>query len=535
MFRYRLKIELAMVIRCLLAFLCVANIVNGSYHEPKTVEGRSVLVHLFEWKWKDIAEECEQFLGPYGFGGVQVSPPNENGIVWEPQWDPTIKRPWYERYQPVSYKIATRSGNESEFRDMVRRCNNAGVRIYADAVINHMTGNIGKGKGTGGSSFDPEARQYYGVPYGPSDFNSHEECSSESGNIESYQDKYQIRNCMLSGLADLKLSKEYVRGKIVEYLNFLIDIGVAGFRIDASKHMWPGDLKIIYRRLKDLNTEYFSINTRPFIFQEVIDMGGGEAVRAEEYISLGRVTEFRFGKHLGDVIRKNYNQRLKYLKNFGEEWGMVSGHDALTFIDNHDNQRGHGAGGYGSVLTFFDSRMYKMATAFMLAWPYGLPRIMSSYKWPRNIESGKDKNDWIGPPHDNEFNIKPVIRHPDFTCGNGWVCEHRWRQIYSMVKFHNVAGFEPVTFWWDNDYQQIAFGRRGKGFLAINNENYSMDQTLPTGLPPGTYCDVISGKVEDNKCTGRSVNVGHDGKAKIFVDSTWEDPMLAIHVEAKLN
>ncbi|XP_023225708.1 pancreatic alpha-amylase-like [Centruroides sculpturatus] len=505
-----------------------------SYYEPNTVPGKSVFVHLFEWRWKDVADECEQFLGPFGFGGVQISPPNENGIVWEPFWNKEIKRPWFERYQPVSYKLGTRSGTESEFREMVRRCNNAGVRIYVDAVINHMTGDIGKGQGTAGSHFDPGALQYYGVPYGPSDFNN-DKCHSQSGNIENYQDKHQVRDCRLSGLADLNLGKQYVRDKITEYLNYLIDIGVAGFRFDAAKHMWPSDIKALRDRLKNLNTEFFPPNTRPFVFQEVIDLGGGEAVKADEYLHIGRVTEFRYGKHLGDVIRKNYDQRLKYLKNFGEEWGMVPGGNAITFIDNHDNQRGHGAGGFGTILTFFEARMYKMASAFMLAWPYGLPRVMSSYQWPRHIEHGKDKNDWIGPPHDDNYNIKPVIRNSDMTCGNGWVCEHRWRQIYNMVKFRNVVGFEPVDYWWDNNYHQIAFGRKGKGFLVINNDNHPVDQNFLTGLPAGTYCDVISGNLENNSCTGKKVNVGNDGRAQIFVDNNWEDPMLAIHIEAKLK
>lgn len=51
---------------------------------------------------------------------------------------------------------------------------------------------------------------------------------------------------------------------------------------------------------------------------------------------------------------------------------------ALVFIDNHDNQRGHGAGG-DNILTYKQSRQYKMATAFMLAHPYGSTRIMSSF------------------------------------------------------------------------------------------------------------------------------------------------------------
>lgn len=39
------------------------------------------MVHLFEWKWKDIALECEQYLAPNNFCGVQVSPPVEHVIL----------------------------------------------------------------------------------------------------------------------------------------------------------------------------------------------------------------------------------------------------------------------------------------------------------------------------------------------------------------------------------------------------------------------------------------------------------------------
>ncbi len=74
-----------------------------------------VSVHLFDWKWTDIATECETVLGPAGFAAVQVSPPQEHSIV--PSHD------WSERYQPVSYSIAqSRSGTGAEFADMVTRC-----------------------------------------------------------------------------------------------------------------------------------------------------------------------------------------------------------------------------------------------------------------------------------------------------------------------------------------------------------------------------------------------------------------------------
>jgi alpha-amylase len=88
--------------------------------DPHFVKGHEGIVHLFEWKWLDIASECENFLAPKGFGGVQISPPNENVIIQG--------RPWYERYQPISYKLITRSGNERDFLEMTKRCNAVGVR-----------------------------------------------------------------------------------------------------------------------------------------------------------------------------------------------------------------------------------------------------------------------------------------------------------------------------------------------------------------------------------------------------------------------
>ncbi|KAF2367801.1 Glycosyl hydrolase family 13 catalytic domain [Trinorchestia longiramus] len=493
--------------------------------------GGQVIVHLFEWKWEDVAAECENFLGPKGFGGVQISPPNEYVVAMQD----VVQRPWWERYQPVSYNIISRSGDEAAFIDMVQRCNAVGVRIYPDAVVNHMTGGWPTGTpGVGGSSFDSGSESYPGVPYSSYDFND-ANCNSASGSIENYQDANQVRNCQLTGLRDLNQGTEYVRGKIIDYMNKLIDIGVAGFRVDACKHMWPGDLEVIFGSLHDLNTDYFDAGARPMIFQEVIDQGG-EPVTAAEYTGLGRVTEFKYGLSLGSAFRGN--NLLKYLNNFGEEWGFLDRAYALVFVDNHDNQRGHGGGG-DQILTFRTPKWYKMATAFTLAWPYGFTRIMSSYNWEQDIQNGHDNNDWIGPPHDGNFNIVSPTFGDDGACNNDWVCEHRWRQIFNMVKFRNVAfgEYKPRTDsndWWDNGNNQIAFCRGGQGFIAINNDNYDLKETLQTCLPEGTYCDVISGDVEAGGCSGKSVTVGSDGTGYIEILTSEDDGVLAIHVEVSV-
>lgn len=39
--------------------------------------------------------------------------------------------------------------------------------------------------------------------------------------------------------------------------------------------------------------------------------------------------------------------------------GMLPSGDALVFVENHDNQRGHGAGG-DRILTFYEPKAYKV-------------------------------------------------------------------------------------------------------------------------------------------------------------------------------
>lgn len=146
------------------------------------------------------------------------------------------------------------------------RCNAAGVRIYVDAVINHMSATTGSG--TAGSQSTPATRSFPAVPYSALDFNSGCE-------IKDYNDRYQVRNCDLVGLPDLNQAVPWVADRIVEFMNDLISLGVAGFRVDAVKHMWPEDLAHIYGRLNNLNTAHgFAAGSRPFIAQEVIDLGG---------------------------------------------------------------------------------------------------------------------------------------------------------------------------------------------------------------------------------------------------------------------
>ncbi|WP_440057047.1 alpha-amylase (plasmid) [Pseudoalteromonas sp. T1lg65] len=444
----------------------------------------TTFVHLFEWSWPDVAKECETFLGPNGYAAVQVSPPNEH-IVGDT---------WWTRYQPVSYQLVSRSGDKTEFADMVARCKAAGVDIYVDAVINHMA--HGSGTGVAGNQF---ANKQYPI-YSPRDF--HETCAI---NPQDYgNNAWRVQHCELVGLHDLDTDATYVKGKLTEFLNSLTSLGVAGFRLDASKHM-PA------QHISDILS---GVSGNPLVFQEVIDQGS-EAVSASEYFGNGLVTEFKYSIKLSDTFK---NGKLAWLRNFGEAWGMMPSYQAVVFTDNHDNQRGHG--GAGAVVTFADGDLYDLANVFMLAYPYGYPKVMSSFEFNGDTDAG--------PPN------VPVHQESQLNCHQTlWQCEHRREKIVGAMRFRNATnGNWQVSNWWDNGNNQIAFSRGNLGFVAINKESSGMNVSLQTGLAPGVYCDELSGQKKQQDCSGRSVSIDSNGMATISLNAM---DAIAIHHLSKLE
>lgn len=477
----------------------------ASTEENRLNEGddfpRTVFVHLFEWTWADIAEECETVLGPYGFSAVQVSPPQEHLDI------PDDDDPWWTRYQPVSYALESRSGSEAEFADMVARCGAAGVDVYVDTVINHMAGSS-SGVGTDGTIFGESS--YPGL-YGPADFHT---CDHD---IYDYSDRYQVQNCRLVGLRDLDTGSPYVRQTIADYMNHLVALGVDGFRIDASKHMAAGDIAAIL----DL------VEGDPYVFQEVIDQGG-EAIGSREYTGIGDVTEFKYSLDLSRVFKTG---DLRWLWDFGEAWQYLPSADGVVFVDNHDNQRGHG--GAGDIITHKDGSLYDLVNGFMLAWPYGYPKVMSSYGFHDPDQ---------GPPSHT------VYQSNGDRCfeADGWQCEHRWRPIRNMVAFHNATAQDFTTSRFTSDgADRIAFARGGHGspslgFIALQRGGSTSWSTwFDTGMPAGEYCDVYRSSVaEDGRgCANEEgpvspIVVNQDGWAELRVEP---NRFVAIHRGQRLD
>lgn len=394
------------------------------YDNPHFVDDRTTLVELWEWRFDEVAKECESFLGPYGYGGVLVSP------VWEHELisNPVVNN----RYGLISYKIITRYGNETQLADMLMRCNSVGVRVYVDCNIG-TTSFPYKGIGFGGTPFDGRNKSYPGIPYTEENFNYGPSCPTKSGNIEDPKDPVQLRDCMLTGLNDLDNGQKYVRDKIVEAINKLIGLGIAGIRVDASYLNWPKNLKKIFDQLDNLDTRFFDQNSHIFVLHS-LNWGSGlkpsPGPSPKKYLRIGSVIATDARRKIVSAFRKICDERIEDLTSpDNDAWNGVPSGSAVVQIDAAAYQSEDLP---GDAINFRKPNLLVRASAFIMAFPYGSPLVMSSFNYtigpaPTFWDMNSHARKWpaarapIGP---DGFSADVRIRS-DSSCDYPWICEHR--------------------------------------------------------------------------------------------------------------
>lgn len=262
---------------------------------------------------------------------------------------------------------------------------------------------------------------------------------------------------------------------------------------------------------------------------------------------LGVVTEYLYVS----IIEKLFNGILNIediIEIWGPSIGFIPNSNAVIFIDCHDNQRMQ-TNFIDLKITYKHKKKNNMAVAFMLSFPYGIPKLMSSY----NItDNDFDK----GPPMDEYENILSPLalkshNNVDDNCINGWICEHRWNAISNMIQFANVIQNTVIHNLQIFNNNQIAFCRGyDKGFIIFNN-NLKKDldvKNVNTCLLPGIYCDIISGNLISNSgnnsissgknssdyCSGLQFTIDQYNRTDVKIKANDENGVIALHTGARL-
>lgn len=481
--------RVAAITSCVAMILAGAVVVSGpaiayagAKSSQKTIQ-KGVIVTAFQQNWKSIAKECKKTYGPEGVKYVQVSPPQDH-----------IKGDqWWTSYQPVSYKLNSKLGTEDEFKKMITTCKASGVGIIADAVINHTTGFANKDTvGVGGSKYDAANQSFPDAGYTKDDFHKSTE------NINTYRKAEIVWTHRLVGLLDLDTSNPHVQKTLREYFAHMLKLGVAGFRVDAAKHMSPQDVKGI----KDAAAD--AAGTTPdkiWWMQETIGFSEQDPrIQPDQYLQTGEVNEFEYSYRL----RNYFYGSIENLKHITDK--LIPSKKAAIFVTNWDTERDNAS----RVLTYKDGKKYELANAFMLAYPYGTPNVFSGYEFTKRDE---------GAPGATQTSI------PDVSCAKDskWQCTQRITSIRGMIGFYNAVRGTKVTNWQDDDDNNVAFSRGNKGFLAINNTENPQKVSYKTDLPDGEYCNVY----ESKDCT-KTVSVS-GGKVETTIAA---ESAVALHANA---
>jgi alpha-amylase len=381
-------------------------------------------------------------------------------------------------------------GNEDQFKAMVSKCRKARVKVYVDAVINHMTGQ-------GHTSYGGVDYKPYDYPnYGPNDFHFKVgECPSSDGGIQDFNNKLQVFKCNLVGLEDLRTETDKVQDQLAAYLNKLIGYGVSGFRVDAAKHIGQDDLDAIYARLNKTKD-----GVKPYWALEVF--GGGPGILSPEaFTRSGDVLGLDAAKQIQAAFksyRAEHVGSLATLEVFGKGSGLTSGKKTTSFVTNHDTDRNS-----DEYLGHKDGKTFILANEWLLASGYGSPQIFSSFEWETRDDSPPAK-------------ANGLITNTDCS-SDAWTCDHRDRGIVAMVKWHNYVGAAKRANWYTDDANVIAFSKDKKGWVAFNNGPAAKHIHVQTGLPAGTYCDVIHDKDPGTGCTAPTVVVDSSGFTTVTV------------------
>jgi alpha-amylase len=481
-----------------------AQIEDKSAYIPKSI------LLLFGWKWADIMYEVP-FLAQHGYDAIKLYPPQEFVV--------RKGNPWWAIYQPVTYELSKFYGSKEDFVKMVDFCHTFNIKVYVDLVMNHMADcatTESEHIGTNGHTFskyhygplnaDKDVYEYDDFYHFTAEGNlgiSNEDYSSLSGvwNLEHYD---------LLNLPKLNFENPHVIAILRKYIKYFLSLGIDGFRIDASKHIKIEMMKKIFDGLRT------SDGLKPFIYQEYyagLPLGTETYSYMEKYFKVGYVTSFNYGDFLSAVIQQKSDNLQKLVEySFGSAWIHFPENRTVVVLDNHDTERM-----MPSMLNYKNSHnnAYVLAYVFMLSWPFGIPKVMSSFRFETM---------------DDPIPTKPVWQNSRNTCfdkDSPWVAQHRWGAICNMVLFRNKTHpAQGISHIWANG-NQVAFARTYQkphgyvtslGFVIINNTDSVLNRRFETGLPAGKYYNLISSTLTEGKMQGPTITIENYGFANIEVE-----------------
>ena len=282
------------------------------------------ILHAWMWSANTIKNNM-QAIADAGYTSIQTVPMS---TIKGPVEGMKFTENWYYVYQPTGTGIGNKViGTEAEIKAMTEEAHKHGIRVIADAVINHFTSdwNAVESGWKNSNNFHP-------------DFGICEKSKPESlrGDAIDYGNRWKVTQCHLLGLLDLNTQSQDVADRMADYLKRAVAAGVDGFRYDAAKHIELPD------EFSQHSPYYDTIlpNGAQYQYGEVLQ--GDSGLNAAAYPALfdkyssngGGNTGSNYGKAIRGAIRSGRMNAtsLRDLQGTG-----VRDNQLVTWVESHDN------------------------------------------------------------------------------------------------------------------------------------------------------------------------------------------------------
>ena len=290
------------------------------------------------------------YIKGMGFDAIWISPIIEN-----------TEGSYHGYHFTNLYNLNYHFGSEDDFKELVKTCHSKDIWVMVDVVANHA-GPVGTDFGR----INPFNRaEHY-----------HDWCE-----INNWRNQWEVENCRLCGLPDLKQENDWVTQKLLEWIHDLVQkYNLDGIRIDTimevPKWFW----------------DKFRASAGVFQIGEAFDGNAGYVADYQNHL------DSVFNYPLYYTIKSSFCGSFRNLEGylFNTRSVFPAPEYMATFVENHDNPRWlHDCG---------DRAKFTNAVIFSLVWE-GIPVFY--YAGEQYYAGGADPNN-REPLWDN-YNTKSTL------------------------------------------------------------------------------------------------------------------------------
>jgi cyclomaltodextrin glucanotransferase len=387
----------------------------------------------------------------------------------------------------------TQETKDTVFDKLVYELHQRKMKLVLDIVCNHSNPDFSGKKG-----------ELYDDGVKIADFNDDKDnWYHHYGEVQNWEDEWQVQNCELSGLATFNENNIAYRNYIKSAIKQWLDRGVDALRVDTVKHMpiwfW-----------QEFNADILTHRPDVFIFGEWIysDPRNEPSV---EFVNESGMTILDFGLCVAirEVLGKGAEAGFSLVQDVLDlDYHYYGATELITFIDNHDMPR------FQSLNP--DPEMLRLAIGLIMT-TRGIPCIYYGTEQYLHDDTEGGNDPYNRPMMEKWDTDSPIYRDVRLLSG--------LRRLNPAISM----GSQWQKYLTPDVYCYVRRYRDSVVFVAMNRGNSVTLEEVDTELPDGEHTEVLSrrkfevkdGKLYNLELGSREVmifsRVGERVKAKTIV------------------